>query len=55
MEVLTLVQLEALTGISKTTLNNIENGKTSPTLRQLYAIATALDCNVSDLYDCDRK
>nr|DAO53222.1 MAG TPA: Helix-turn-helix XRE-family like protein [Caudoviricetes sp.] len=52
---LTLVQLEALTGISKTTLNDIENGKTSPTLRQLYAIATALDCNVSDLYDCDRK
>lgn len=52
---LTLVQLEALTGISKTTLNNIENRKTSPTLRQLYTIATALDCNVTDLFDCDRK
>ena len=38
---LTLVQLEALTGISKTTLNYIENGKTSPTLRQLEAIASA--------------
>lgn len=52
---LKLEAVAAVTGVSKSTLNNIENGKTSPTLRQLYAIATALDCNVSDLYDCDRK
>ena len=35
----TLKQLEQMTGISKTTLNTIENGQTSPTLRQLEAIA----------------
>ncbi len=40
---ITLKQLEAMTGISKTTLNYIENGVTSPTLRQLEAIAAALD------------
>lgn len=48
---LTLKQLEAITGIGKTTLNNIENGLVSPTLNQLEAIARALDVKMSDLYD----
>lgn len=48
---LTLKQLEAETGIGKTTLNNIENGLVSPTLNQLEAIARALDVKMSDLYD----
>lgn len=48
---LTLKQLEAATGIGKTTLNNIENGLVSPTLNQLEAIACALDVKISDLYD----
>ena len=48
---LTLKQLEAATGIGKTTLNNIENGLVSPTLNQLEAIARALDVKMSDLYD----
>lgn len=52
---LTLQQLSALTGISKTTLNTIENGKTSPTLRQLEAIAIALDMKISELYDSEYK
>lgn len=52
---LTLKQLEALTGISKTTLNNIENGLTSPTLRQLEAIAAALNVHISQLFDSDYK
>lgn len=52
---LTLVQLEALTGISKTTLNYIENGKTSPTLRQLEAIAAALNIKITDLFDSRYK
>lgn len=52
---LTLKQLEVLTGISKTTLNTIENGKTSPTLRQLEAIAMALDVKISDLFDSKYK
>lgn len=52
---LTLKQLEALTGIGKTTLNNIENGLVSPTLRQLEAIASALDTTISKLYESEYK
>lgn len=52
---LTLKQLAEMTDISKTTLNTIENGKTSPTLWQLEAIAKALDMKISDLYDSEYK
>lgn len=52
---LTLRQLEELTGIGKTTLNNIENGLVSPTLNQIEAIARALDVNMSDLYTSNIK
>ena len=52
---LTLYQLAELTGISKSALNNIENGKTSPTLRQLEAIAKALNVPMTDLFDSDYK
>ena len=48
----TLKQLEKMTGISKTTLNTIENGLTSP---QLEAIAIALDTKISALYDSEYK
>lgn len=51
----TLVQLEGITGISKSTLNNIENGKTSPTLSQLESIASALGVRITDLFDSDLK
>ena len=52
------LKLEAvalLTGVSKSTLNNIENGKTSPTLAHLEKIARGLDCRISDLYDSEYK
>lgn len=52
---LTLRQLEAATGIGKTTLNNIENGLVSPTLAELEAIARALDARISDLYNSEHK
>lgn len=52
---LTLKQLEELTGIGKTTLNNIENGHVSPTLKQLEDIARALGVKISDLYDSEYK
>lgn len=51
----TLVQLSGLTGISKSTLNNIDNGRVSPTMNQLEAIAKALGCRISDLYDSPYK
>lgn len=47
----TLIELSELTGISKSTLYNIENGKASPTIEQLEIIAKALDCKISDLFD----
>ena len=52
------LKLEAvalLTGVSKPTLNNIENGKTSPTLANLEKIARGLGCRISDLYDSEYK
>ena len=37
-------------GISKSTINNIENEKVSPTLAQHELIARALDCHIVDLF-----
>ena len=51
----TLVKLSSLTGISKSTLNNIENGRVSPTRKQLEAIAKALGVKISDLYESQYK
>lgn len=48
---ISLRELSEETGIGKTTLNNHENGKTSPTLEQLEKIAIALNVKMSDLYD----
>lgn len=52
---ITLVQLAKMTGISKSTLNNIENSKTSPTLMELEVIAKALGVRITDLFDSDYK
>lgn len=52
---ISLVRLAELTGISKSTLNNIENGKTSPTLAQLEKIAAALSCRITDLFESEYK
>ena len=51
----TLVKLAALTGIGKSTLNNIENGRVCPTLKQLEAIAKALGVRITDLYESQYK
>ena len=47
---ITLKQLQDLTGITKTELNDIENGKKSPTLDQLEKIAKALNVRITDLF-----
>ncbi|MDD2981726.1 MAG: helix-turn-helix transcriptional regulator [Hespellia sp.] len=52
---LTLKQLEQLSGISKTSLNDIENGKISPTLYQLEQIAKALDVKITELFSSEYK
>lgn len=45
-----LRDLERITGISRATLNRIENGEKSPTLFELEVIAQALECTVFDLF-----
>lgn len=52
---LTLKQLEAKTGISKTTLNDIENDRISPRLQDLEAIAIALDKKITELFESEYK
>lgn len=52
---LKLEAVAAVTGVSKSTLNNIENGKTSPTLANLEKIAKGLGCCISDLYESEYK
>ncbi len=51
----TLKQLEKLSGVSKSTIDNIENGITSPTLFQLELLAKALDVKITDLFDSKYK
>ena len=52
---LKLEAVAAVTGVSKSTLNNIENGKTSPTMANLEKIAKGLGCRISDLYESEYK
>lgn len=47
------MQLAKKTGIGKSTLNNIENDKVSPTLFQLETIAIALKVKVTDLFESE--
>lgn len=51
----TLRQLEQMTGISKSTLNLIENEKFSPKLIQLEKIAVALGVKITDLFESKYK
>lgn len=52
---ITLVELSKRSGVGKSTINNIENGKTSPTMVQMERIARALEMKISDLYESDIK
>ena len=51
----TLMELSKTSGIGKSTINNIENGKVSPTLFQLEMIAIALGVNITDLFESEYK
>ncbi|PXV87333.1 Cro/C1-type helix-turn-helix DNA-binding protein [Lachnotalea glycerini] len=48
-------KLAELTGLSKSTINNIDCGKTSPNLQQLEAIAKALDLKMTELFKSEYK
>ena len=47
---LTLTQLAELTGITKSTLSNIENNKVDPKISQLDKIARVLGVPIKELY-----
>ncbi len=49
---LTLIQLAEMSGISKSTLSDIENLKIYPKIDQLEKIAIALDVSIEQLYEC---
>lgn len=51
----TLMELAKKSGIGKSTLNNIENGKVSPTLFQLEMIAIAMGVKITDLFESEYK
>lgn len=51
----TLMELSKKSGIGKSTINNIENGKVSPTLFQLEMIVIALGVRITDLFDSEYK
>ena len=51
----TLMKLAEKSGIGKSTLNNIENGKVSPTIFQLEMIAIALNVRITDLFESEYK
>lgn len=42
-------------GISKSTVNRIENNRVSPTLDTLVMLSEALNCNISELYYLDKE
>lgn len=46
-----LRDLEELSGVSKTEINDIENGKANPTLETLRLLASALDVKLFDLVE----
>lgn len=52
---ITLRELERRSGISKSALQRIESGKTSPTLDQLDRIAIALNVNITYLYEWNKE
>lgn len=52
---LTLVELAKLTRISKSTLDNFENGRTVPNMVQMENLAIALNVGINDLFESDHK
>ena len=52
---ISLRELASMTGISKSSLCNMENGKQIPNLKHIELIAKALNMPMSSLYDSEYK
>lgn len=51
----TLERLAEKSGVSKSTLQRIETGETSPTMDAMEKVAKALNVRISDLYESEYK
>lgn len=47
---LSIRELEELSGVSKSTINRLENNKFPPSILSLEKIASALECSVKELF-----
>lgn len=52
---LSIVELSRVSGLSKSTISNIENGIVSPTMLQMESLAKALDVRITDLFESEFK
>ncbi|MEE0290472.1 MAG: helix-turn-helix transcriptional regulator [Lachnospiraceae bacterium] len=52
---LTLLELSKLTDLGKSTLNDLENEKYSPTMQQMEQIAKGMNLKITDLFDSEYK
>lgn len=50
-----LKDLVERTGLSLSTIKNIDSGKTSPTMDQMELLANALEVEIEELYEYKRK
>ena len=51
----TLMKLSQESGVPRSTINDIENERFSPTLAQIEKLAIALKVRMSDLYESEYK
>lgn len=51
---ISMIQLHRLTGISRSYLTELEQGKYDPKLSKVCIIAKALGCTLNELVDCKK-
>lgn len=51
---MTLRELEEKSGISRATINNIENNLANPSVEVICKLAIALDCSPCDLFSLEK-
>lgn len=51
----TLRQLARISGVAKSTISKVENGRCSPSINTLEKIAIGLNARITDLFESDYK
>lgn len=51
----TLRQLARISGVAKSTISKVENGRCSPSINTLERIAIGLNVRITDLFESDYK